>query len=136
MPFKDPEKQKISAREYQRRWRAANPDLEREKKARWKATHPNYDRDLHMKRKFGISLSEWVSIFAAQDWRCLICEIAASAATRDGSSIRGWATDHDHSDGRVRGILCNRCNRVLGMLGDTAEAVATLMPRFLKYFEK
>ena len=31
--------------------------------------------------------------------------------------------DHDHKTQRVRGMLCHGCNKGIGMLGDTLEAV-------------
>jgi len=32
-------------------------------------------------------------------------------------------TYHCHTTGKIRGVLCPNCNRGIGMLGDTAEAV-------------
>jgi hypothetical protein len=29
--------------------------------------------------------------------------------------------DHNHSSGKVRGLLCNRCNRAIGMFEDSPE---------------
>lgn len=31
--------------------------------------------------------------------------------------------DHCHVTGKVRGVLCRKCNKGIGALGDTAEAV-------------
>lgn len=51
-----------------------------------------------------------------QDGGCGICE---ESPNRD----KALDVDHNHDTGEVRGLLCNTCNRGLGMLGDD---VATL----------
>lgn len=35
--------------------------------------------------------------------------------------------DHDHATGAIRGWLCDPCNRGLGILGDTREAIERLL---------
>lgn len=35
--------------------------------------------------------------------------------------------DHDHENGRVRGVLCIRCNSALGKLGDNTEGLQRAM---------
>lgn len=44
------------------------------------------------------------------------CEICQSQAELE--------VDHDHVTGRYRGLLCGRCNRALGLLGDSPELLA------------
>ena len=39
--------------------------------------------------------------------------------------------DHDHKTGKVRGVLCNNCNRCLGLLKDDLTVVKSL----IKYLE-
>lgn len=52
-----------------------------------------------------------------QGGKCFICQRATGKRRR-------LAVDHDHKTGRVRGLLCNPCNRdVLGHLRDSVAAL-------------
>jgi hypothetical protein len=73
-------------------------------------------------------------MLAAQDGVCAICH-KPETMVRLGKVIR-LAVDHDHGTGEVRGLLCYRCNRLLGnleRLPDWLEsASAYLKPRAVK----
>jgi len=73
--------------------------------------------------KFGITPEEYDGLLAAQAGVCAICG-------GDNGSKR-LAVDHDHDTGVIRGLLCNQCNRGLGLLGDSAESIR----RVLDYLE-
>lgn len=96
-----------------RAFRAANPELSR-----------RYTRRSRYKRN-GINLADAERVRAAHNGRCDCCG-------RDKSGGNGWAVDHDHSTGRVRGVLCNWCNIAIGRLGDTLEGVL----KAVRYLEK
>jgi len=49
----------------------------------------------------------------AVDGKCEIC----------GNAEEGLCVDHCHETGQIRGVLCRRCNRAIGQLGDNLEAV-------------
>ena len=51
----------------------------------------------------------------AQEGLCLICQKQPTK--------RGLFVDHDHATGRVRGLLCHRCNLVLGHAQDNTEVL-------------
>jgi hypothetical protein len=59
-------------------------------------------------------------LLQVQHGRCAIC-----GATEGHRSCRGkvcrLAVDHDHETGKVRGLLCNNCNRGLGRFKDSVE---------------
>lgn len=72
-----------------------------------------YRRDSFLRSTFGITLVEYNERLEAQDGRCLLC-FTPEAEARNGV----LDVDHDHESGRVRGLLCHRCNWALGILQD------------------
>jgi hypothetical protein len=75
-------------------------------------------RDGRLKRQFGISLEQFEKIFDAQGQKCLICK--TSKFTRHGPVV-----DHCHIAGHVRGILCHRCNIMIGLARNSPEVMVS-----------
>lgn len=71
-----------------------------------------------IKSKYGITLSEWETMYAAQDGTCAICK-----KPEDTDRYANLAVDHCHDTGKVRGLLCNNCNRALGMFKDDLDVL-------------
>ncbi len=87
---------------------------ERERRARLTPE----ERYAHERRKrlwrfHRIRPDEYDAMLAAQDSRCAICE-TKNPAGRWGLFV----VDHDHDTGKIRGLLCNRCNKCIGQLDD------------------
>jgi len=68
------------------------------------------ERDL--KRKYGITQEQWDKMFADQNYCCASCQ-------NNVSNGKGWVVDHSHKTGKVRGILCDSCNKMLGHAKDS-----------------
>lgn len=75
-----------------------------------------------LKKKFGLSIEEWDELFKKQDGRCGICR----------SILKYPCTDHNHSTGKVRGLLCGSCNKGLGFFKDSPE----IMENAIEYLSK
>lgn len=56
-------------------------------------------------------MAEYDALAEAQGGVCAVCE-------KECSFGRALAVDHDHQAGRVRGLLCARCNVTLGNVSD------------------
>lgn len=90
--------------------------------------HPSYKHGkskdkLHIKhlsllRNFGITLEEYNKILKVQNNVCAICGKEESAKHRLTKKKMYLAVDHDHKTGKVRGLLCDRCNNLLGRCQD------------------
>lgn len=81
-------------------------------------------------KRYGIPLDEYMDALA-KFTACKICRREITTVTMDGHT-RLPSVDHDHKTGKVRGLLCSRCNVALGMLG---EDIPT-MQRALKYVKE
>lgn len=95
------------------RWRKMNPERAKAARQRYRATHPKADRAAHIRRKYGMSLEDERRMYDEQDGLCSICR-----NHEDKLHI-----DHDHTTGRVRGLLCENCNKGIGFLNDDVETL-------------
>lgn len=55
--------------------------------------------------QLGVTDDDYARMLAAQDGHCALCPATPKT--------RRFSVDHDHATGRVRGLLCHRCNRAL-----------------------
>jgi len=96
--------------------------------ARMKATRsPDYNRHYNLKFKFGIDQTEYEKLLAEQGGVCGICGQSQSGSTR----AKFLAVDHDHTTGKIRGLLCAQLNKGIGCLKDSPE----VLRQALKYLE-
>lgn len=73
-------------------------------------------RRTHLKRKYNITLEEFDQKLSNQNYRCAICN---GTDTHDKHSV--FAVDHCHTTGKIRGLLCWKCNAGLGLFNDNKE---------------
>lgn len=71
--------------------------------------HP--DRGTRHFETYGLSSERLEQLWRNQNGVCAMCS-AAGTMTKNG--MVGLVIDHDHVSGEVRGLLCTRCNTVLG----------------------
>jgi hypothetical protein len=86
----------------------------------------DYHREIHIKRKYGLSMDEYNSMIEAQDGKCAICNYMFGQKKGD------IHVDHCHTSNEIRGLLCDLCNRGLGYFKDNKEALA----KAIKYLTK
>ena len=66
-------------------------------------------------RQYGMTLEVYDAMMEEQKWHCPICGVELSKE-ETATSPR---IDHNHETGKVRGILCMKCNSGLGMFKDS-----------------
>lgn len=67
-------------------------------------------------RRRSLEFSPYETLLHRQLYLCAICRKADQTG-------RALAIDHDHNTNLVRGLLCGKCNRALGMFGDNIETL-------------
>ena len=89
-------------------------------KVRWENYSADNQRWVAIERKYGITKQQWLDRWDAQGHVCACC------GTDNPNSRYGWHTDHCHTTGRFRGILCMNCNRGLGYLNSPSMLASAL----------
>ena len=102
-----------------------NPDKVKEKNDSQKSNRKAFydsekgivsSRRAHLKRKFGITLEYYNELLDQQEHKCAICGGYETSYRNEVLSV-----DHNHDTGKIRGLLCNTCNRGLGLFKDNKE---------------
>ena len=101
------------ASEAVRRSRVKHPDRYRLQVRQW-----------HLKRAYGLTIYDYDAMMVKQDGCCAICGGRYVNVYGDPLYV-----DRDHATNRVRGLLCHRCNIVLGFI----EKDKSLMHKVLAY---
>lgn len=121
--------------ERNRKWREsqmadpAKHERMKERKNNWNRTPKYYD--MYYGKRFGISYKDVLSLLANQNGLCanIGCskEIVVPPAEGDRACV-----DHSHETGKVRALLCVRCNTTLGHI----ENNKNLIPGLMDYLNK
>ncbi len=96
-----------------RRYRRAHKDEINERRREKYRTDPEY-RERKRKRKRRISDDVYDVLFARQGGVCAVCK---------QKYHRRLHADHCHSTGKLRGLLCPKCNPALGLCRDDPDCL-------------
>jgi hypothetical protein len=86
-----------------------------------RARHLAGYRRRHLKQYYGMSQEEYNRRYIEQKGVCAICKKECEYRRRGGGGHRWLAVDHDHKTGKIRGLLCQKCNMILGLAFDNSD---------------
>jgi hypothetical protein len=95
--------------------------LQASKKYREKNSNIIKAKNARLKKNFGITLEQYNQMLKEQNGVCAICGNSEKIIDKRINRIISLAIDHDHQTGKVRGLLCNTCNHLLGLANDNFE---------------
>ena len=148
MPYKTSVKARTYARKYYKIWNAKNRDkiraygrkyyyanLEKSRKrarkyaashkkrwARFIKRHPDWARWSHLKSRYGVTKERWLEMYEEQNGCCYTCHRPEAKCSR-----KRLCVDHCHTTKKVRRLLCDNCNRVLGTANDSIPLLKSLI---------
>ena len=88
---------------------------------------PEQNRSYNLKTNYGLTICDVDEIIKFQGSMCAIC------GTEEENEPRGLFVDHCHKTDEVRGMLCHKCNAMLGMANDNTETLKEAI-RYLEAF--
>lgn len=98
-----------SKKECNAAWYQQNREKKDAQRRHFMETHPGYVRNASLKFRYGITQLDYDRFYQVQSGRCKICK-------RHQSELKtSLCVDHNHITGKIRGLLCRRCNLVLGV---------------------
>jgi hypothetical protein len=69
-------------------------------------------KNVELKWHYGIDMEEYTRMLNDQEGKC------ACGAVTGRNNAEALHVDHDHNTGLIRGLLCHRCNRAIGLVDD------------------
>lgn len=111
---------KRSMKHYLKNHEEAKAKMRKRAKERWASMSVDERRDLKLRQAYGVSLQEWSALLEEQGGKCAVCKTSEAGK-------RGWQTDHCHTSGNVRGILCIGCNTALGLVKENIDTLQALV---------
>lgn len=112
-------KNKDSEAGKKRAWAQLNRQICTQRVKNWQKKNPNSVKNYALKTEYGITLEFYNALLAKQGNKCAICSKTQVELKRK------LAVDHCHETGKIRGLLCDTCNRGIGYLKDSISVLET-----------
>jgi len=103
------------------KWRREHPEKYRQQYKKWNAANPEKRAAYIRKSRYGLTVEKYNDMLVEQNGNCAICQAHCKLVV-----------DHDHVTKKVRGLLCNLCNRSLGSFKESQD----ILLRAIKYLRQ
>lgn len=97
-------------------------------KNRPKRMYRDYARNYSLKKNYGIDIEIYNKMFLEQEGKCKLCH------KHQEEFKKRFFVDHDHKTGKIRGLVCYKCNTFLGYVDNNPEIILNII-NYLKVEE-
>jgi hypothetical protein len=102
-------------KEYDKKYREEHKECNKKRNKEYNKKN-GAEHQLH--HKYGITMKQKQQMIRKQSNQCSICGKELCTLLNDVSKA---CIDHNHTTGKIRGILCHSCNKGVGLLQDSPE---------------
>lgn len=112
-----------------RMYDSIDPSKSKERRAKYAASGKK--RIYSVTKLYGITSEEYLELYEKQKNICAICLKQETVTDKRNNMPRNLAVDHCHMTGKIRGLLCARCNKAIGLFKEDLEVIKNS----IKYLE-
>lgn len=116
---------------YTKEYRTKNRDSIRAKKRQAHKNNPDLKRKHYLKSEYGMTIEEYEIKLASQGGACAVCKSTSPKCIQH----KHLYIDHCHATGKIRDILCGRCNAAIGQAEENPERLEDLAAYIRKHKE-
>jgi hypothetical protein len=89
-------------------------------------------RKRNLQYGYNITTEKYMTMLQEQNNVCAICKQPETVIDRRNNILKALCIDHSHKTGKIRKLLCQRCNTALGLLQENFETAQNLA-KYIKY---
>lgn len=111
----------MSSTTYNRNYYLENKEKIKASSKKWRTDNKEkvklLDREARLRNRYGMNSEDYDALYDKQKGYCAIC------TTHQSLLKRALCVDHCHKTGKIRGLLCDDCNKGLGFFDDNPELI-------------
>jgi uncharacterized membrane protein YvbJ len=116
------------AKEYNRNRKVTKRAQLNKNKNEWAKKNPKLRHKGQSKSKYSITGEQYDAIYSD------LCAVCGKPETdKRNGKIRMLSIDHNHDTGKIRGMLCGKCNKALGLLDENIDILLSMIKYIAKH---
>jgi hypothetical protein len=115
------------AYKWARAWAKNNPDKIKGYLRKHQKNRKRLHRRWTLKTRYGLTPEQFDNLVKQQENKCAICEEVSTVTLN---------VDHCHKTGKIRALLCRRCNRAIGLFKDNIDLLIKSVVYLQRYISQ